>query len=166
MGPWATAHFCLRVDMPDRWPSCLVTSVLGLEQGRGLSWQGLAKMLLRENSSDKELCVLLLGFKRPCCAASGSALTLIALCAFMLPVQPCWSDLCPSCVAAPEPDLVKVNIPDPGKDSDQAVLQPLLGKDQQEEALAEGKTCLPLSCTGSLCHPSFPLPVGSQQKQM
>ena len=63
----------------------------------------------------------------------------------MLPVQPYWPDLCPSCVAAPEPDLVKVNIPDPGQDSDQAMLQPLLDKDQQKEALAEGKACLPLA---------------------
>ena len=61
-------------------------------------------------------------------------------CAFKLPAQSHWPDLRPSCVAAPEPDLVKVNIPDPGQDSDQAMLQPLLDKHQQNQALAEGKT--------------------------
>ena len=81
-----------------------------------------------------------------CCAASGNTSTLTALtlgCASKLPAHFHWPDLRPSCVAAPEPHLVKVNIPDPGQDSEQAMLQPLLDRDQQKQALAEGKTiCL------------------------
>ena len=178
-GALGNSLVCLRVDMADKRPSCLLKSVLGLGQGPTCSFSGSARRWASMVGSGKDAaergiasrtCVCcffdssgLLRCERqcthpdrsqhwlcfPCCQSRPAGLTCVL--PVLQPLSQTWS---------------RSTFQTLGRTQIRQCYSPCWTKTRRRKHWQKARPVCPYAALCLLCHLSFPLHVGSQQKHM